>query len=183
MSNPLRILETLDRQLNLPAELTLFGRSALALGYSQAPRHFHNTQDVDAILPLDWLEPPDAHEDFWLAVQRTNAELESEGLYLTHLFREVDVILQPDWISRRLQLDLRLSKLTVFRPATIDLILTKMARGDEDDLDDINFMLGQESLTGVQLETAFARARVPAVTEIQELFDRACPKVLALAGT
>jgi hypothetical protein len=31
----------------------------------------------------------------WL-LQRTNVALESEGLYLTHLFREVDVILQPD---------------------------------------------------------------------------------------
>ena len=41
---------------------------------------------------------PDEHKDFWQAVERTNAELESDGLYLTHLFREVDVILQPDWI-------------------------------------------------------------------------------------
>jgi hypothetical protein len=46
MSNPLRILSTLDQYLTLPAEITLFGRSALALGYAQAPAHFHNTQDV-----------------------------------------------------------------------------------------------------------------------------------------
>ncbi len=85
MSNPLRILRTLDRNLTLPAEITLFGRSALALGYPQAPRHFHNTQDVDGILPLAWLQPPDAHQDFWQAVERTNIELESDGLYLTHL--------------------------------------------------------------------------------------------------
>jgi hypothetical protein len=52
MSNPLRILKTLDQHLALPAEITLFGRSALALGYTQAPDHFHNTQDVDGILPL-----------------------------------------------------------------------------------------------------------------------------------
>jgi hypothetical protein len=25
--------------------------------------------------------------------------LEPEGLYLTHLFREVDVILRPDWFT------------------------------------------------------------------------------------
>ena len=104
MSNPLRILKTLDQHLALPAELTLFGRAALALGYSKAPNHFHNTQDVDAILPLAWLQPPDEHEDFWQAVQRTNTELESDGLYLTHLFRELEVILQPDWINRRLRL-------------------------------------------------------------------------------
>ena len=85
MSNPLRILKTLDQHLTLPAEITLFGRSALALGYSQAPGHFHNTQDVDGILPLGWLRPPDEHQDFWQAVQRTNIELEPDGLYLTHL--------------------------------------------------------------------------------------------------
>ena len=137
MSNPLRILRTLDQHLTAPAEITLFGRSALALGYAQAPDHFHNTQDADGILPLAWLQPPDEHQDFWQAVQRTNIELEADGLYLTHLFREVDVILQPDWLNHRLRLDVELRKLTVFRPATIDLILTKMARADDDDLDDI----------------------------------------------
>jgi hypothetical protein len=166
----------------LPAEITLFGRSALALGYSPAPDHFHNTQDVDGILPLAWLQPPDAHEDFWQAVQRTNAELEPDGLYLTHLFRETDVILQPDWFDRRLRLDAGLRKLAVFRPASIDLILTKMARADEDDLEDIQFLLQQDCLTRDQMETAFARARVPDVPEIQELFHRARPKVLALAA-
>ncbi|MDB6110387.1 MAG: hypothetical protein JWR69_2137 [Pedosphaera sp.] len=182
MSNPLRILRTLDQHLTLPAEITLFGRSALALGYPQSPAHFHNTQDVDGILPLAWLQPPDEHEDFWQAVQRTNAELDSDGLYLTHLFRELDVILQPDWLDRRLELALGLRKLAVFRPATIDLVLTKMARGDDDDLQDIRFLLQQESLTQKRLEAAFARARVPNVPEIQELFSRARPKVLALAA-
>jgi len=182
MSNPLRILKTLDQHLKLPAEITLFGRSALALGYSQTPDHFHNTQDVDGILPLAWLRLPDEHQDFWQAVQRTNIELEPDGLYLTHLFRETDVILQPDWLNRRLRLDVELRKLVVFRPATIDLILTKMARADDDDLQDIRFLLRQESLTQDQLERAFGRARVPDVPEIQVLFTRARPKVLALAA-
>ena len=182
MSNPLRILRTLDQNLTLPAELTLFGRAALALGYPRAPDHFHNTQDVDGILPLAWLQPPDAHQDFWQAVERTNVELEAEGLYLTHLFRETDVILQPDWFNHRLRLDVGLRKLAVFRPATIDLILTKMARADEDDLQDIHFLLQQETLTQEQLQTALGRARVPDVEEIRELFHRAQPKVLVLAG-
>ncbi len=182
MSNPLRILKTLDRHLTWPAEITLFGRSALALGFAQATGLFHNTQDVDGILPLAWLQPPDEHKDFWQAVERTNTELESDGLYLTHLFRETDVILQPDWISRRLRLDLGLRKLTVFRPSGIDLILTKMARGDNDDLQDIQFLLRQDPLTSNQLEIAFDRDRVPDVQEIRELFNRTRPKVLALAA-
>ena len=181
MSNPLRILRKLDEHLASPAEITLFGRAALALGYPHAPKHFHNTQDVDGILPTAWLQPPDAHEDFWQAVERTNVELEPDKLYLTHLFREVDVILQPDWIDRRVRLELGLEKLIVFRPASLDLILTKMARGDDDDLQDIRFLLKQEPLTVDQLESAFSRARVPEVPEIQELFNRARPKVLALS--
>ena len=128
------------------------------------------------------MQPPDEHQDFWQAVQRTNTELEPDGLYLTHLFREIDVILQPDWINHRVRLDVGLRKLTVFRPATIDLILTKMVRADDDDLQDIQFMLRQESLTRDQLETAFSRARVPDMPEIRELFNRARPKVLALAA-
>jgi hypothetical protein len=164
-------------------EITLFGRSALALGFSPTPDYFHNTQDVDGILPLNWLQTPDAHEDFWQAVQQTNAELESDGLYLTHLFRELEVILQPDWINRRQRLELGLRKLAVFRPANIDLVLTKMARGDDDDLQDIKFLIQLESLTRNQLQAAFVRARVPDVPEIQELFNRSQPKVLALAAS
>ena len=181
MSNPRHILATLDKHLTLPAELNLFGRSALALGFTQAPAAFHSTQDVDGILPLAWLEGENTREDFWEAVQKTNAELEPGGLYITHLFREVDVILQPDWLTRRVQLPLNLRRLTVFRPATIDLVLTKMARGDEDDLEDIRFLLQQEKLTSVQLQTAFSLARLPDVPEIHALFEQAQPKVLAFA--
>ncbi len=105
--------------------------------------------------------------------------MEPDGLYLTHLFRETNVILQADWIDRRLRLELGLFKLTIFRPATIDLILTKMARGDDDDLQDIRFLLRQESLTREQLDAAFARARLPDVPEIEELFNRSRSQVLA----
>ncbi len=143
---------------------------------------FATTRDVDAILPLSWLEAADENRDFWQAQQRTNEELEPEGLYLTHLFREVEVILTPDWQARRVPLPLGLARLKVFRPATLDLILTKMARGDENDLADIRFLLQCEPLTAAQLDAAFKRARVPDVPEIQQLFRAAQPKVLALAG-
>jgi hypothetical protein len=42
---------------------------------------------------LAWLAAEDQNLDFWQAQQQTNAELESEGLYITHLFREVEVII------------------------------------------------------------------------------------------
>lgn len=182
MNNPLRILETLDRHLTKRAEITLFGRAALALGFPNSPAAFATTQDVDAILPLAWLAAEDQNLDFWEAQQKTNAELEPSGLYITHLFRELEIILTPDWLGQRVRVPVELQTMTVFRPSTLDLILTKMARGDENDLADIRFLLQQEAVSSEQIRAAFARARVPDVPEIQELFRAAQPKVLALAG-
>ncbi len=179
MNNPLEILSALDRHLAGPAELTLFGRSALALGYPNPPPEYGATLDVDGIIPLNAAEP---NESFWLAQQATNAELKKRGLYITHLFSELDIIVQPDWLGRRVPLQLAFGKLRTFRPATVDLVLTKMARGDRQDLGDIQFLLEREPLTPMVLRTAFPRARVPDVPEIRELFERAQPKVLALAG-
>jgi len=181
VNNPLHILQTLDRHLSTRSELTLFGRAALALGYPNGPDGFQRTRDVDAILPLHWLAAPDENVDFWQAQQAANVELHPQGLYLTHLFRELEVIVQPDWISRRVPLAIGLSKLSVFRPATVDLVLTKMARGDDEDLADVRFLLSQDSLTPDQLHAAFARARVPDVSEIRALFEAAQPRVLDIA--
>lgn len=182
MNNPLRILQTLDRHLTAPAK-SPSSAAPRALGFTSTAGSaaFAATHDVDAILPLGWLAAEDENLDFWEAQQRTNAELEPEGLYVTHLFREVEVILTPDWLTRRVRIPLELQRLTVFRPAPLDLILTKMARGDENDLADIEFLLTREPPTVDQLQTAFARARVPDLLEIQELFRAAQPKVLALA--
>ena len=68
----------------------------------------------------------------------------------------------------------------VYRLATIDLILTKMARADEDDLQDVQFLLHQERLTMDQLNLAFDKARIPEIPEIKEFFNRAKSKVLGL---
>ena len=59
--------------------------------------------------------------------------------------------------------------------------LTKMARGDENDLEDIRFLLRHEELAGEPLRALFRRARVPEVPEIQELFRAAQGKVIAIA--
>jgi len=180
MNNPLHILQTLDRHLTKSAEITIFGRAALALGFPNSPAAFATTHDVDAILPLSWLAAEDENMDFWQAQQKTNADLEPSGLYITHLFRELEIILTPDWLTRRDRVPLELRKLTVFRPTALDLILTKMARGDENDLADIQFLLRQEIISTAQLQFAFTHARVPDVPEIHELFQIAQPKVLAM---
>ena len=73
MNNPLFILQTLDSHLSAPSEITIFGRAALALGFPNSPAAFALTHDVDAILPLRWLEAVDDNVDFWLAQQKTNS--------------------------------------------------------------------------------------------------------------
>ena len=65
-------------------------------------------------------------------------------------------------------------------PHTLDLILTKMARADENDLADLRFLLRQERFTAAEMQAAFARARVPEVSEIRRLFEQVQPRVLAL---
>ncbi|HEV2693498.1 MAG TPA: hypothetical protein VG347_11430 [Verrucomicrobiae bacterium] len=180
VNNPLHILQTLDRHLTKPAEITLFGRAALALGYVNAPAEFAATRDVDAILPLSWLAAEDNNMDFWLAQQRTNIELQAEGLYLTHLFRELEVILTPDWLQARVRISLPFEKLVLFRPSTLDLILTKMVRGDQNDLEDIRFLLQQAALTTDALCKTFDRARIPDVPEIRGLFLATQSRVLAM---
>ena len=180
MNNPLHILQTFDRHLTKPSEITIFGRAALALGFQDSPAAFATTHDVDAILPLSWLAAEDQNLGFWEAQQRTNAELEPSGLYITHLFRELEIILTPDWLTRRARVPMELRKLAVFRPSSIDLILSKMARGDENDLADIRFLLRQDKISADHLCAAFSRARVPDVPEIRELFQITQPKVLAM---
>ena len=59
------------------------------VGLFLSHRVIFTTLKMDGILPLAWLQPPDVHQDFWQAVERTNVELEPDGLYLTHLFREL----------------------------------------------------------------------------------------------
>ena len=62
MNNPERILTSLDRHLNAPVRLILYGKAALVLGYESAPLQYGSTMDVDAILPeveMDEIEKND----------------------------------------------------------------------------------------------------------------------------
>src|SRR5204862_7223538 len=99
MNNPLYILQTLDRHLTRPTELTIFGRAALALGCKIGSELFAATHDVDAIRPLTWLSAPDEKLDVWEAHQKTNSEVEARGLDVTHLCSEMAVKLKPVVLS------------------------------------------------------------------------------------
>lgn len=183
MNNPLLILQTLDRHLDHRIELTLYGRAALALGFPAHKPWHETTQDVDAIIPLAQLDALRADAQFWDARDATNAELAERGLYLTHLFTEAEVFLLPDWLHRRVPIAVAFTHLKLLRPATIDLVLTKMMRGaDPEDLADLEFLLGCEPKSEAQLREAIARARLPDIQELRDAFQTAQPKVLALAN-
>ena len=152
MSNPLRILQAVDSRLHQPVELYLYGRAAVALGFKDPPKSASQTLDVDGIIPrgTDHQYGPDA--EWWEAIQGANEQLESEGLYLTHLFDEAQVILRPNWREHALALEIPgLRFIAPKRPATIDLILTKMMRGpgDIEDMTDVQFYLEREPVVDI----------------------------------
>jgi hypothetical protein len=177
--NPSEILSTLDKELSETASLVLYGRAAICLGFEGIDEAHRATQDVDAILRIGQLEEFDADREFWYAVERTNQLLEPRGLYITHLFPEDLVFLRPDWHEHILPV-LRppTRHLKLFRPHTIDLILTKMMRGDDpQDMEDIAFMVRHDGITREEMEPAFANVRMPDVVELHDAFARALPFV------
>ena len=151
------------------------------MGFPAHELRHETTQDVDAIIPLVQLDQLHADDQFWSARDATNAELAARGLYMTHLFTEADVFLLPDWLDRRLPIPVSFAHLKLFRPATLDLILTKMMRGaDPEDLSDIEFLLIHEPVAEADVRAAFERLRLPDIQELRDAFRAAQPKVLAL---
>lgn len=183
MNNPQIILAALERHLVRSTRVILYGRAALSLGYPGAGVELGATMGVDAILPAVELAAIAADDQFWRAVDRVNRELESRGLYMTHLFSDDQLILTPDWFARIVSIPTEgWQHLRVFRPATLDLVLTKMMREDPQDLGDIAFLLRQEPIRPAELRTAFSTAHVPELEEIRAAFAANQPRVLALSS-
>lgn len=184
VDNPGRILLALDKKLDHKVELTLIGKSALWLGYDDAPNHFGVTLDVDSVVPER--ESAAFHLDlqFWDSLTSANAELATHGLYLTHIFEEWQIILRGNWMDHRVVLHrpAGLCHIRLLRPATLDLILTKMMRGaDPQHLEEVAWMMQHDRITRADLLAAFQAARVPEDQEILALFETAKPLVLARA--
>lgn len=118
--------------------------------------------------------------DFWDARDAVNERFKSEGLYITHLFSESEVFLRHDWLKHIVPITrLRLRHLKLYRPATLDLVLSKMMRGDdEQDMTDAAFMIRHDRLTESQLIAAFAQMKPIELWELRDAFDRAKPVVL-----
>ncbi|HEY0793940.1 MAG TPA: hypothetical protein VGD78_22955 [Chthoniobacterales bacterium] len=174
-ANPHRILKILDRNLAHSAELTLFGRAALALGFGQALPEWGESLDVDIIVASHLSATLDQDDQFWAAIEATNGQLASSGLYVAHIFDEEQLIIRPDWYVQKQRIHLRdLGKITLYRPATLDLILTKMARADDpEDRRDVLTMIALDRLSPHAVRQAIAAARVPDLPDVVEQFRRA----------
>lgn len=184
MDNASLILSTLDGHLKRSARFILYGRAALQLGFSEPPPDVADSMDVDAIIPLGDLDELSADKGFWDAQEATNDELRSKGLYITHLFCADQVFLRRDWEQHLLPIDRPPTRwLRLFRPATIDLILTKMMRGnDPQDMDDIAFLIKHDGITLAQIEDALAEVVIPDLAELRDAFEQAKPRVRELAS-
>ena len=182
MDNPSAILATLDAHLHRPVRLVLYGRAALQLGFDDTPTDIAESKDVDVIVPIGDIDDISSNEDFWAAQEATNAELEGSGLYITHIFDARQVFLRRDWEENLVAIHRPPTRwLRLFRPATLDLILTKMMRGDDpQDMADIAFLVRHDRLTPDQIERAIVDAVIPDIVELREAFERAQPVVRSL---
>lgn len=177
--NPAKLLRSLDEFLDHTVSLVLYGRASLALGFDHVPQEIGSTKDVDVIVRDVELSAFENDDAFWAARDAVNDRFEGEGLYITHIFSEHQVFLRPDW-EEHIVAVLRppTRHLKLFRPHTIDLILTKMMRGDDEwDMEDIDFLVRHDGITREQMEPAFATVRMPDVVELHDAFARALPVV------
>lgn len=181
------IAETLDRHLERPTEVVVFGAGALLLDPKFAAQlRGRTTNDIDVIIPLERELHLDADESFWRAVRKTNSDLDSQGLYITHIFPEREVALTPEWKNHLVSLHHpELSKLSLARPRILDLVVTKMGRGDAQDRVDVRTMLQlHRAVTGQniserEIADAASRARVPEI--YREIFPKASAQIIAVA--
>ncbi len=131
-AHPERLLLALDEALDHVIRLIIYGRRAIWLGFNNPPAAAAVTQDVDAIIPSEQVQALAEDSQFWDARDAVNKRFKSEGLYITHLFPENQVFLRRKWLDHIVPIGhLQLNHLQLFRPAAIDLILTKMMRGND----------------------------------------------------
>jgi hypothetical protein len=173
-----RLLDALDGELNAPAELTLYGRAALSLGFENPPPEYAASRDVDAVLWLGQAEELARRSNFWEAVTKVNEQFRDQELYLSHLFEEDQVILTPTWRENRLLIPKSWERLTIYRLGNIDLFLSKLMRDDPLDYADARFVVERAGLDQRAIEGAIATARVPAVPEVQEQFKLCAARFL-----
>jgi len=186
VNDAILIAAALDKHLSAPTEVIVYGAAALLLDAQFAQRLTgRRTNDIDIIIPASRELQIDADRQFWASIDVTNRELAPRGLFISHLFPESEVVLSPDWHQHLCVMDGPWKKLRVLRPRILDLILSKMRRGDAADLADVRAMLALArtvqggAITPEELTAAANRARVP--DSYREIFPHARDRILQIA--
>lgn len=172
---PELILRTLDAHITAPAQIRLLGGAALILGYGRA----RTTEDADLLLDDAECQLLIDQSGFSEALELTNKELEPRGLYLTHIWGPEQQILTAAWRSNCRPISVpNLARLSVTTLGPMDLITTKLARADRDDLADIAWLIEREQLSPSIIREAVDSAIVPQA--LAQTFPAARARLFAL---
>lgn len=181
------IAETLDRHLTRRTPMVVFGSAALLLDQQFAPRLTGRmTNDIDFIIPAHREMAVNADQQFWDAVKLANQELAAKRLFITHIFPESEVVLTPEWKHGTVAMpNAKLANLCLSRPSILDLVLSKMGRGDVQDQADVRSMLRVQreiylcGPTANEIAAAAQRAHVPEV--YRDIYPQASAQIIAAA--
>ncbi|MGQ0508908.1 MAG: DUF6036 family nucleotidyltransferase, partial [Myxococcaceae bacterium] len=145
----------------------LMGGAALILAYGLD----RATEDADLLLDDTEAQFLVEQCNFGEALEATNRELEPLGLYLSHIWGPEQQILTPEWRAncRNVSSPLKLSHLTLQTLGPLDLIVSKLARADDGDWEDMRYLIEHERLTLDAVRNAIARALVPEI--LAETFE------------
>jgi hypothetical protein len=171
------IVETLDRHLQGPGTIRLLGGAALTLGYGLD----RVTEDVDLLQDDLEVQALIDTAEFGVALEATNTELEPKGLYLTHIWGPEQLILSTGWRERCRPValsSLEKLRLEVLGPA--DLIISKLARADDGDLKDMQYLLATHT-TAAEVQGLLPSLTIPAV--FAETWPRAKASLLQLLSS
>lgn len=170
MNNAETILTALDRHLTARVELTLYGRAALQLGFSEPLSEYAQSMDVDGVLWLGQADELLRGGNFWQAVELTNRDLAPQGLYISHFFEESQLILTSSWRQQRVPIQGPWNNLCLLRLGDKDLFLTKLMRYDPIDMADAQFILDRSGMTRKDIRDLISSACLPNIAEIKEQF-------------
>ncbi len=121
------------------------------------------TEDVDLLQDDVEVQALIDSADFGVALEAANDELEPRGLYLTHIWRPEQLILANGWRARCRAIALpSLKKLSLEALGPADLIVSKLARADDGDLRDMEYLLTTH-VSVAELERLLPTVQVPSV--------------------
>ncbi len=183
MTNAAKLLAALDERLTCCVELTLYGRAALQLGFPNPAPEYALSRDVDAVMWIGQAEELIERTNFWEAIDQVNGLFADQELYISHFFEESQVILTPEWRSKRVRIRSSWNNLDLYRLGDEDLFLSKLMRDDPIDRADALFIVKAAPLSMDQIRRAIQLARIPPVPEIAEQFDRCSRFFMSASAT